>query len=217
MLLSVVANARSVLPAHTLFPVHPSAVFLAPAEEVLPWDNGCCLLGYGGSEVGRSYIFPCVLRGELTGPSGWEQLTGCNCPSMWHASGLCFLHLLQERRHLQKSHYCGLIYIQVLTYSSSVYARLPGQRRGSWLLCRGISTCVGRRQGPGSVDPRNRASPLAGSCPSHPCQGFADLHLGPSGPQAHVLFPLCLYFWAALSAGGDSSCHPQPWPCQPWP
>lgn len=40
--------------------------------------------------MGRSYTFPRVLRGELTGPSGWEQLTGCNCPSCGMLLGCAF-------------------------------------------------------------------------------------------------------------------------------
>lgn len=58
----------------------------------------------------------------------------------------------------------------------------------------------------------------ASVCPSHACQGFAGLHLGPPDLE-HMAFLLSDFSkpGQALSAGEGSCCHTQPRPHQPRP
>lgn len=95
--------------------------------------------------------------------------------------------------------------------------RARGEAPGS---VSGNQYMLGGRHGSGSVNPRHRASPLAGSCPSHPCQGLQTRTWGPLDLR-RMCFLLSAFFFffsgQALSAREDSCCHPQPCPRQPWP
>lgn len=172
--------------------------------------------------MGRSYTFPRVLHGELTVPSGWEQLTGCNCPSCGMLLGCAFSFSFRRREVTAQApaeialmwpdlHSGANLQQFCVCQTSGPEERLLASVSGNQYLC-GKETqprqCRSREQSKFTCRQLS-LPPLPRLC--RPAPGA----LWPSG--AWSFFLSAFFSGQALSAGGDSCCHPQPWPCQPWP